>query len=156
MPISPLRLEFIHSQDHVPIYSHSLNHFYPSTLPLPSWHSSDVHVRHPADHLCQLRFAVFSTDKLSETEIERWRAGGAVCHENPGLCNLRACPCPAVGVRSIVSHCTKSQLHSHLGSSLEKMLTVPCLCTHTNIVLSCQCRNSLTHLANLVTVPSCF
>lgn len=77
--------QLIHSLYHVHISSRSLCHFYPSTPALPS---DEVHVWSAADHLCRLYFSVLTPDILSEREIERWRAGGAVCHENPGLCNL--------------------------------------------------------------------
>lgn len=58
----------------------------------PALPGDEVHVWSPADHLCQLCFSVLTPDILSEREIERWRAGCAVCHENPGLCNLWTFP----------------------------------------------------------------
>lgn len=40
--------------------------------PRPAWHSDDVDVWRPADHLCLLHFAVLSIHSLRE----RWRDGG--------------------------------------------------------------------------------
>lgn len=75
-------------------FSVSCSHQLPLSLSLlpfdtrPALPSDEVHVWSAADHLCRLYFSVLTPDILSEREIERWRAGGAVCHENPGLCNL--------------------------------------------------------------------
>lgn len=63
-----------------------------------------------AQHRCTER------DREWERCGERWRMGGAVCHEKSGLCNLWACP---------ASHPNTSQLLLPLGSSLETMQTLP-------------------------------
>lgn len=79
-------------------FSVSCSHQLPLSLSLlpfdtrPALPSDEVHVWSAADHLCRLYFSVLTPDILSEREIERWRAGGAVCHENPGLCNLWTFP----------------------------------------------------------------
>lgn len=72
--------------------------------PRPAWHSAEVHVWSPADHLCLLHFTILSRDTLSEREGETCRAGGVVCHENPGLCNLWTCPARLWGAQSVTSH----------------------------------------------------